>query len=115
MAAISDKMRDDNWDFFVEAKSRDPTHKIPGCENLVENLIAACEIADIHDYDTKLKKCAVWSNRAHHFYYKENDPLEALNYCNAILREITTIIYEEKGRFANAKLNSFKFQPEVKK
>lgn len=114
---ISPQMKNDNWDFFVEAKSGDPTHKIPGCENLVENIIAACEILGVTEYSEKLQKCKIWSGRAHYLYYEEKNIREALQHCNAIMQEITCIIYEEKGRFASAKSNSFKYMPssEVKK
>lgn len=114
MADLPNHMKNDNWDFFVEAKSGDPTHKIPGCENLVENLLSSVKIVGITDYDAALKKCTVWSNRAHFLYYVENNVYEAVRHCNAIMQEITPIIYEPQGRFASVKSGAFKYTPEAK-
>lgn len=107
-------MKTDNWDFFVEAKSGDPTHKIPGCENLVENLIASVKIVETNEYDDALKKCLVWSGRAHYHYYVEHDVNGAIKWCNAIMQLVTPIIYESGTRFAAVKVGSFKYTPEGK-
>lgn len=114
MPDLTPQMKNDNWDFFVEAKSGDPTHKIPGCENLVENLSAAAVTLGTHEYDGKLDKCRVWAGRAHYFYYEAKDHYEAIRYCNAITLELTPIIYESLGRFASVKSGAFKFNAEVK-
>ena len=115
MPAVPEKLKADTWDFFVDAKSGDPTHKIPGCENLVENLIAAIEILQTPEYADKLNRCKVWSDRAHYLYYVEHDINEAVRYCNAIMRELTPMIYEPQSRFATVKSGAFKYTPEEKK
>lgn len=107
-------MKNDNWDFFVQAKSGDPTHCIPGCKNLVENLRASVNIVGTHEYDAILKKCHVWARRAHWDYYAHNDVPIALDWCLAITDELTPIIYERDGRFASVKSGAFKYTPEVK-
>ena len=106
-------MKNDNWVFFVKAKQEAPTEKIPNCEHLVENLLASQEITGINQYDDKLKKCAVWADRAHYFYYNEKDYYESIRYCNHILREISVMIYEPEGRFASVKDNSFDYKKKV--
>ena len=114
MPDIPVHMKNDNWDFFVEAKSGDPTHKIPGCENLVENLLTSTKLVGATEYDKTLDRCKVWANRAHYHYYVENDVYEAIKYCNAIMQDLTPIIYEPQGRFASIKSGAFRFVAEVK-
>ena len=114
MPDLTPQMKNDNWDFFVEAKSGDPTHKIPGCENLVGNLLAASKILKTDDYKDILEISRVRVARAHYFYYEEKNYYEAIRYCNAIMQDLTEIIYEPQGRFASVKSGAFKFNAEVK-
>lgn len=100
---IPEDMKKHNGIFFEDAKSGDPTRKIPGCEKLIENLIAAMKMTEHTEHDEMLKKCTVWINRAHYHYYEEGNIRMAMEYCNAIMREITPLCYNKRYVIASPK------------
>lgn len=93
---IPDELKKHNGIFYEEAKSGDPTYKLPGCEKLIENLIAAMRITGNREYDEILQKCSIWAGRAHYHYYEEKDVRLAMDYCNAIMRELTVLCYDKR-------------------
>lgn len=100
---IPEEMKKHNGIFYEEAKSGDPTYKLPGCEKLIENLIAAMKITNNHEYDETLDRCAIWVGRAHFLYYHENDIELTMRHCNAIMRELTVLCYDKRYVAASPK------------
>lgn len=93
---LPEEMKKHNGIFYEEAKSGDPTYKIPGCEKLIENLMAAMRITSNHEFDEMLNRCQWRIRRAHFLYYQEHDIYGAMDYCNAIMSELTPLCYDKR-------------------
>jgi len=87
-------MRKHNGIFYEQAKSGDPTVKIQGVENFVENMLAAMQITGNHEHDELLTRCATWSGRACYEYFDNKDVYKALYWCNLVMQRLTFMGYD---------------------
>lgn len=109
---VPDQLKRDNGLFFVRAKTGSPPDRIAGVENLVESLINTMTLVECNKYNAELDKCTHWITRAHKDYYEDHDVVTAMLHCNAVIKTIGFLCYDE--RFSRLQSDSFKYTAEVK-
>ena len=92
---LSEKMKADNGYFFEIAKSSDLVQMITGCQRFVENMTAAMDILEVHDWDMELAFCKQCVHTASLAYYKNNNEHWAIECCNEVTERLTRLGYDE--------------------
>jgi hypothetical protein len=112
---IPEQLKADNWAFHYLARSDDPAVKCLNVGNLVDNLIATIDKADVADYTiiidgkTKtlseyLKYQTVGANKAWNLY-SQGKTGEAVEIAKAVLRAVLFLVYDD--RYTTSIKNSF--------
>lgn len=119
---IPERLKADNWAFHRMARSDDPAYRCQNIGNLVDNLIATVNVAELDEFEINhsvtidgksrfyktlgeyLKYQIIGANLSWNLY-SQGKTGEAVEVAKAVLRDVLFLVYDD--RFTTSQKDSF--------